>query len=92
MKIFELFINMIYWLWLFIIPAGILSAIGFFLYMNNSDNISYSIMLSICGCILGIFLAEKVRTKYGLTSFFGRISETPDIKDINSIDKENKKE
>jgi len=87
MKFFDIFINAIYWFWLFIIPAGILSAVGVFLFMKKSEYLPYTIILSVCGCILGVVLAEKVRKKYGLTRFFGRISETPDIKDINSIEK-----
>ena len=88
MKIFMFFINTIYWLWLVIIPTGIMSFIGYWIYVKNADNKPYSILLGISGIILGIVIAEKVRKKYGLSGFFGRLSETPDVEDRNILEEE----
>ena len=85
MKLFMFLINTIYWLWLFIVPSGIFSFIGYWIYLKDSSNIAYSIILSVTGITLGIYLAERVRKKYGLSNFFGRISESPDIKDRNTL-------
>ena len=85
MKLFMLFINSIFWLWLFIVPAGILSFIGYWIYAKDSSNSTYAVMLAVLGILLGIYLAENVRRKYGLSKFFGRISESPDIVDRNTI-------
>jgi len=79
-------VNAFYWLWIFIIPSGILGFLSFWLYIRSADNFVYSIILSIAGIILGIILAEFVRKQYGLDNFFGRISATPDIDGENVLD------
>lgn len=88
MKIFMFFINAIYWLGIFIVPTGIMSFLGIWIYIKNESNLLYSIILIIVGLVLGIFLAEKIRRKYGLDNFFGRLSATPDIDGGNILDKE----
>lgn len=90
MKIFMFLINAFYWLWIFIIPSGILGFLSFWLYIRSADNFVYSIILSIAGIILGIILAEFVRKRYGLDNFFGRISATPDMDGGNILDKKDK--
>lgn len=82
-------VNAFYWLWIFIIPSGILGFLSFWLYIRPADNFVYSIILSIAGIILGIILAEFVRKRYGLDNFFGRISATPDIDGENVLDQKN---
>lgn len=72
-------LNLILWLWIFLVPAGIFSFIGFILYNRSSDNLPYFIVLSILGCLLGILWAEHVRKKYGLDAFFGKLLSTPGI-------------
>ena len=76
MKVFMFFINTIFWLWLFIVPAGLLSFAGYWLYVKNAGNLPYSIILAIAGIACGVLLAESVRKKYGLANFFGRIRST----------------
>ena len=73
------FINLIYWLWLFIITAGLWGFIGFWLFKKSSENLAYLIIVSIIGVVLGVLLAEHVRKKYGLDNFFGRLISTPDM-------------
>lgn len=86
MKLFMFFINAIFWLWFFIVPAGIMGFAGFWLYIKNPGNLPYSILITIAGVTSGIALAELVRKKYGLDSFFGRLSATPDIDGENILD------
>lgn len=86
MKILEFFINTIYWLWIFIVPSGVLSFLGFWLYQKESKNLTLSILLSIAGIILGIYFAEKVRRKYGLSNFFSGIMSSNDISDKSEDD------
>jgi hypothetical protein len=83
MKIFMFFINSIYWLWAFCVPLLICGIPGWFLYEKSSKNLPYAILLLIAGIAGGIFLAERIRKREGLSNFFSRLSETPDIKDIN---------
>lgn len=83
MKIFMFIINTIFWLSLFIIPAGILGFIAYYKYVESSDNLILSICLSFLGIISGILFAELIRRKFGLDNFFGRRLATPDIDGSN---------
>jgi len=87
MKVFMFFINAIYWVSIFIIPAGISGFIGLWYYVDSHDNLILSIILGAIGVILGIVLAEFMRRKYGLDNYFGRLSATPDIDGGNIMDK-----
>lgn len=86
MKLFMFIINTIYWLSLFIIPAGVLGFIAYYKYVESSDNLIMSICLSFLGTVAGILLAEFIRRKYGLDNFFGRRLATPDIDGGNILD------
>jgi len=44
-----------------------------FLIYNKTENLIVAIILILIGVINGILLAEFIRRKYGLESFFGRI-------------------
>ena len=79
MKLFMFFINAIFWLWLFIVPGGLLSFAGYWLYIKDRGNLPYFIILAIAGVALGILLAERVRRKSGLDNFFGRLRSTGDL-------------
>jgi uncharacterized membrane protein YeaQ/YmgE (transglycosylase-associated protein family) len=83
------FINAIFWLWLFIVPTGILGFLALWLYLKTKNNLPYSIILGLVGIVLGVLLAEYVRKKYGLSNFFGRIIATPDIDGGSILDKPN---
>lgn len=80
-------INAIFWISLFIIPAGILGYIGLSYYVDSPGNLLLSIIFWIVGIALGIFFAEVIRRKYGLDNFFGRMLSTPDIDGGNILDK-----
>lgn len=60
--------------------------IGYWIYVKNSANAPFSVLLLISGIVLGIVVAEKVRKNYGLSNFFGRLSETPDVENRNTLD------
>ena len=89
MRVFFFLINTIYWLWLFIVPAGILGIVSVLLYLKSKDNLPFSIIITLVGIILGIALAEYIRKRYGLDNFFGSIHSTPDIDGVDPL--ENKK-
>lgn len=61
-------VNFIFWLQAFFSPVLIMGLIGFFI---NSGKMMI-ILLSI-GVLAGIIVAEYIRRKIGLDSFFGRI-------------------
>lgn len=69
MKVFNFLISSILWFWLFLIPSGIFGAIAYFRYYDNPNNIGVPLFLTIMGVLLGVFLAEYIRRKFGLTFF-----------------------
>ncbi len=62
--------KVIYWLQIFIAPLLLFGLIALFTYSNNKN---LAIALLIFGFVLGIFIAEFIRRKYGLGKFFGRL-------------------
>ena len=86
MKFFMFLIKAFYWLWLFIVPTGILGFLAIWLYFKSSDLLPFSIILALFGIVTGVALAEYVRRKYGLDNFFGRLMATPDIDGGNIMD------
>lgn len=94
MKFFMFFIKAFFWLWLFIISAGIFGFFAIWIYFKSSENLPFSIILGLFGIVNGVALAEYVRRKYGLDNFFGRLMATPDIDGSNILDEKpgNKKE
>ena len=77
---------------LVIIPAGIFGFIALWIYLESVDNLPFSILLGIIGIILGCVLAEYIRRRYGLNSFFSRLHATPDIDGFDPLENENRNE
>ena len=87
MKIIAFLINAIFWLQLFIVPAGILSFAGLWIYYKYNSGLFFPLFFGIAGAISGIALAEYVRRHYGLDNFWGGLYHNPDFdkdKDGNS--------
>ena len=81
MKIVKGFVDVMFWLWLFILPTSLLGIMGFLLYDASSENLPYFILLLIFGVILGVVFAEYIRNRYGLDYFFSRIIATLELDD-----------
>lgn len=79
MKIFMFFINTIFWVWAFMVPVGVCGFFALLIYSRSDSNLPYSILLLILGIALGIWLAESIRKKHGLSHFFSRIMASPDL-------------
>ena len=90
MKIFMFFINAIFWLWCFIVPAGLIGFLALYLYLKNPSLLVLSVILGLIGAVCGFLFAEFVRREYGLDNFFGRLHATPDIDGENILDKKDK--
>jgi hypothetical protein len=88
MKIFLFIVSCVYWAWCFMVPVIIMGIPAWLLYSAKKENVFGSILLLLTGIILGILFAERVRKKEGLISFFGRITSSPDLPDINSPKKQ----
>ncbi len=79
MKLIIFFINAIYWLGIFIVPAGIIIFISSWLHLAGYINFIFAILISLTGIIIGIILAEYIRKHYGLNNFYSRTSSSSDI-------------
>ena len=78
------FVNLIFWLWAFIVPTAVAGFLAFLLYNNSSDYLLFSIIISLIGIVLGVVLAEYVRRKQGLDYFFGKLLSTPELEEENA--------
>jgi len=65
--------EIIYWFQIFLAPFLPLSIIGIIIYFNNTNYGWLCILLMILGIIFGILLAERIRRKYGTTTYMGRV-------------------
>lgn len=89
MKAIMFVIDLAFWLWAFIVPAGIFGFLAFLVYNRSSRNLPYSILLLIIGVLLGIWVAETIRKKHGLVHFFSRLIATPELDSIDDKKDEN---
>jgi hypothetical protein len=87
MKVFLFLINSIYWLWAFIVPVILTGIPAWFLYVKSEKNLVFSILLLAAGIVCGVFVAERIRRKPGLSKFFSTLGETPDIEETNTTKK-----
>ncbi len=61
-------VTIIYWLQAFAAPVILFGIIGFAI---GNENLLY--VLLFIGAVAGIFLAEYIRRRFGLDTFFGRV-------------------
>lgn len=76
---FNSIIEVLFWIAIFSSPLLISIAIAALLYFNNDKLIWMPIAIISAGVILGIYVAERIRRKYGCANFMGKIIGTPDI-------------
>jgi hypothetical protein len=82
--------EVIYWIQLFMAPFLPLSIIGIIIYFNNTNYGWLCVTLMLVGVVLGIILAERIRRKYGTTTYMGRIKGNSEfIEEKKPKDKEN---
>ncbi|HEX6333955.1 MAG TPA: hypothetical protein VFZ78_06995 [Flavisolibacter sp.] len=79
MKLVMFLIDAIFWIWIFIVPAGICAFGGFLLHNASHHYLPFSILITLAGAVAGFFLAEYIRKKYGLADFFGKLLSTPEL-------------
>ncbi|KAB2916125.1 MAG: hypothetical protein F9K23_08425 [Bacteroidetes bacterium] len=79
MKFFKWIIESIFWLMIFFSPVLIFTLISIFIYAENKDLIWFCLLLISIGVCLGILYAEKVRKKYGCSTYMGRLLRTPEL-------------
>ena len=72
-KAFDLFIELIFWIAIFASPFLVCVAIATIIYSSNESLWWLSIIIAAIGIAAGIFVAEKVRKKYGCENFISKI-------------------
>ena len=80
-KLIKFIILALFWLQAFVAPVILFGLIGF---AFGKENLLY--VLLVIGAITGIILAEYIRRRFGLDTFFARIYGS------NDMDKKIKKE
>jgi len=77
-KILIFSIDLIYWLGIFIVPAGILFFASLWIYYENENRMFWPSVLFVLGIVSGILLAKYIRNHYGLNNFWSRLYATAD--------------
>lgn len=72
-KIFDVFVELIFWFAIFASPLLISLAIATIIYFSNEKLLGLSIFISSIGFLTGIFIAEKIRRKQGCSNFFSTL-------------------
>ncbi|MFN8711251.1 MAG: hypothetical protein ACK5Z2_00265 [Bacteroidota bacterium] len=74
-RVFAFFIEAVFWMQLFLFPLfwATIPAVIIFNSSTESWAVPTAVGLLVAGAAIGIWLAERIRKKYGLCSaFFGR--------------------
>ena len=72
-KVFDIFVEFIFWIAIFASPFLLSIAIGLFVYIHNKNLLWVLFLISSIGFITGVFIAEKIRRKYGCTIYMSKI-------------------
>lgn len=73
--LFEIF----YWLLIALCPILVVSLANILVYVYIFSSIYLLILVELIGVILGVVLAEYIRKKYGCSSFYSKLMNTPDL-------------
>ena len=86
-RIFHAVIEVILWIAIFGSPmlGGISVAFLIFLYSPEMEWLSF-VFIGL-GFVVGIVFAERVRRKYGCTSYMSSLISTPDVSAADTYDK-----
>jgi hypothetical protein len=75
--------EIIYWIQIFISPLLVSVIIAAIAYFNIPNNYWLPSGILIIGAIVGIIFAERIRRKYGTTTFMGRLRGNSDSMEDN---------
>ena len=76
-KLLRVFFEIIFWIAVFSSPFLISIAIAVTIFLNAPELLWIPIAVSILGIVIGVFVAELVRRKYGCTRFMSRLIPMP---------------
>lgn len=72
-KLFDAFVESMYWLKNFLSPVLVGAFIGLIIYIKNEDLLWLSIVIASIGLIAGVLFAERIRKKYGSSGFMSKL-------------------
>jgi multisubunit Na+/H+ antiporter MnhF subunit len=72
-KFSKLIIAVFFWIQAFAAPLILFGLLGLLIYSKGEKYFLTAILLFVIGIIGGIIVAEYIRRKIGLSTFFGRI-------------------
>lgn len=91
-KILEFITELLGWFQIVLSPLLIGLAIGGIIYFNKQDNIGlfFGIAVTVIGLIVGIVVATRIWKKRGTNNFLSIISSSPDLDNLDEINKDKK--
>lgn len=91
-KLFEKLIDFWNYIRIMISPILISAFVGLIIYANKTDlvGLGIAILITICGCIVGVLLANWAKRNGGTTEFMGKVHASPDIDDAVKNDNDSK--
>ena len=92
-KILEFITELIGWFQIVLSPFLIALVIGAIIYFNKQDTIGLFIAIAVValGLIIGTVIATKIWRKKGTIEFLSRIDASPDLDNLDELNKDNKK-
>jgi hypothetical protein len=72
-KVFDMLTELIFWIAIFASPFLLSVAIGTLICISNESLLWLSIIIVTIGFFAGLFLAERIRKKYGCSNYMSKI-------------------
>jgi len=85
MKFIKFFINILFWLRIFIAPFLVFLILSYFAYhyFNSTIRTEITILIVIIGALISALITRRVRKKYGTISFMSRVIATPELDKVD---------
>ena len=77
-RLFDIFVELIFWLAIFASPLLLAIAIGLIIYISHEELWWLAILICSIGFVIGIFAAERIRRKYGCAAYLGSLFSSKD--------------
>ncbi len=75
-KLFEAIVEAVYWFLIFLSPTLVAVVIAAVVYFNNEEQATIPLVILGVGFLTGVLLAERIRRKYGCSTFYARLMRT----------------
>ena len=80
-RVLHFFVELAFWILTFLSPVLGFAFFSVFLFFTLQLGFEVVILVMALGVIIGVIFAEKIRRKFGCSSYWARIMSTPDIGD-----------